>query len=94
MFERFRSWLSGSFVCRRCGDSFSLLTLGFGEVICPQCYAGEEEFVFLDSRYILNRLLLRFYGRRMPVGGDESVEDALLGQEAWFLEHDIISEEN
>ena len=34
-----------------------MLSFGYGEAICPNCYKGEEEFIFLDKSYWLNRIL-------------------------------------
>jgi len=59
MFERLRKWLSGTFICRMCGRSINLMTFGYGECICPECYNGEEKTVFFDTGYWLNRLLDR-----------------------------------
>jgi predicted DsbA family dithiol-disulfide isomerase len=33
------------------------MSFGYGEVICPDCYNGEEQFIFLDKSYWLNRFL-------------------------------------
>ena len=38
----------------------NLLTFGYGNAICPQCFDGEEKIIFLDNGYLLNRLLSRF----------------------------------
>lgn len=35
------------------------MTFGFGKSICPDCYKGEDDFLFPDASYVLNRLLLR-----------------------------------
>ena len=56
-------WLRGSFVCVKCGREFHLSTFGFGKVVCPGCYRGEEEFIFFDDGFWLNRLMMRFMGR-------------------------------
>jgi len=58
-FERFNRWLSGSFVCVKCGRVMHLMMFGFGGVVCPRCYNGEERFIFLDENYCLNRLIGR-----------------------------------
>ena len=58
MFERFRRWLKGEFVCVKCGRKwYAEGTLGFGEIICPECYDGEGEWFFPDRSYWLNRLI-------------------------------------
>lgn len=59
VFERFRLWLSGTFKCRKCGLRVHLMAFGYGETICPDCYEGEEKFIFFDESYWLNRLLSR-----------------------------------
>ena len=60
LFERFDRWLSGSFNCIKCGKRMYLMSFGYGETICPHCYTGEEDFIFLDSGYWLNRLISKF----------------------------------
>lgn len=50
-------WLRGDFTCRKCGVKSNSITLGYGEMICPNCYKGEQPFIFLDMSFILNRLL-------------------------------------
>ena len=36
------------------------MSFGYGEAICPHCYTGEENFIFLDNGYWLNRLISKF----------------------------------
>jgi len=67
VFERFRLWLSGSFVCVRCGERFLVMSFGFGESICPGCYDGEVSFLFFDGSYWLNRLMCVRRARRFLV---------------------------
>ena len=55
--SQFSKWLSGQFVCSKCGRSFLLDSLGFGSVICPDCYSGEDVYISWDERYWLNRVL-------------------------------------
>ena len=57
MFDNFNRWLSGNFVCIKCGDHVHLLTFGFGTTICPGCHDGEVPLVRLDKSYTLNRIL-------------------------------------
>jgi len=57
MFERLQRWLSGNFTCIKCGRKVHALTFGYGTTICPDCYEGEQPFIFLDEGYWLNRLL-------------------------------------
>jgi hypothetical protein len=38
---------------------YSLQIFGFGEVICPDCYGGEEHFLFFNSSFFLNRIMMR-----------------------------------
>jgi hypothetical protein len=56
--QRFRRWLSGEFTCRKCGKTwYSYASFGFGEMICPDCYRGEQPWLFPDMNCWLNRLL-------------------------------------
>jgi hypothetical protein len=57
--SKLKSWLSGSFTCRKCGREFNTMTFGYGEAICPDCYTGERQFLFHDQEYLLNRLTAR-----------------------------------
>lgn len=58
MFEKFKMWLDGQFICKKCKKTvYSLGTFGFGEIICPSCFNGEKEFLFLDKSYWLNRFI-------------------------------------
>jgi hypothetical protein len=38
---------------------FHAMSFGFGEIICPNCYNHEEEFIFLDESYLLNKLIVK-----------------------------------
>jgi len=49
-------WLKGSFVCKKCGREFFTMCFGFGTSICPDCYRGEQPFMFFDNGYWLNRI--------------------------------------
>ena len=63
MFGNFFRWLSGSFVCVKCGRGVRLFTFGYGATVCPDCYRGEQPFVFFDDRFWMNRFLMRFVGQ-------------------------------
>ena len=52
LFEKLSSWLKGRFVCKKCGKVFHIMSLGFGEAICPECFDGEEEFIHFDENYM------------------------------------------
>jgi len=63
MFEKFKKFLRGEFVCIRCGKTwYAFSSFGFGKMICPDCYQGEEKWLFPDMTYWLNRLLFRDVG--------------------------------
>jgi len=63
MFDKFKRWLRGEFVCIKCGKTwYSFGSFGFGRMICPECYEGEQPWFFPDMSYWLNRLF--FGGRR------------------------------
>jgi hypothetical protein len=59
MYKKLHKWLSGSFKCHQCGTEYNLPIFGFGEVICPDCYGGEEHFIFFNSSFFLNRIMMR-----------------------------------
>jgi len=62
MFDKFKRWLKGEFVCVKCGETwYSIGSFGFGKMICPKCYRGEAEWLWPDMNYWLNRLL---FGKR------------------------------
>jgi len=42
-----------------CGEEYNGLFFGFGEIICPDCYEEDQQFLFLDNGYWLNRLTTR-----------------------------------
>lgn len=63
MFERLRRWLDGKLQCRLCGGMFYHMSLGYGEAICPDCYDGQDRFIFLDINFWLNRLVTRIRNR-------------------------------
>jgi len=63
---RFRRWLNGSFICRKCGREVCTMCFGYGETICPDCYAGEQPYLFFDDGYWLNRLMARLLSTEAP----------------------------
>jgi len=64
-FENFHRWLKGSFVCKRCGKEVYALFFGYGKTICPDCYDGEQSFIFFDGRYWLNRITAHLLKQRV-----------------------------
>jgi hypothetical protein len=58
MFSKFREWVNGTFICKKCGRTCQVMSFGSGSCICPDCYTGEDRFLFFDGSYFLNRLLL------------------------------------
>ena len=68
------------------------MSFGYGEVICPRCYEGEREFIFLDNSFFLNRLLTIFSRHKFTNRLDEGIEDVLLGQDVGFPDQDIVHE--
>lgn len=65
MFDKFRKWLNGVFVCKDCGKTWiAPYSFGFGLIICPECYGKHNphpigEWFFPDLTYWLNRLLFK-----------------------------------
>ena len=79
-------WLSGSFTCMKCGCEVHLMTLGFGKTICPTCYQGEQQFILMDDKYWLNRIILKFKSVRPKIDVDSelSVEEYLT-----LIQHEV-----
>ena len=40
------------------------MCFGYGEAICPDCYDGEQPFLFFDNSYWLNRIMARLLNHR------------------------------
>jgi len=62
----------------KCGRGVRLFTFGYGAMVCPECYRGEQPFVFFDDRFWMNRVLIRFVGQsghRLEPLCDDSVLD-------------------
>jgi hypothetical protein len=57
-----------------------LMSFGYGETICPQCYDGEKQFIFLDKGYWLNRLLSRYIGQETLIQEQDDFDEILLEQ--------------
>lgn len=55
-----------------------LMSFGYGETICPRCYDGEKQFIFLDDGYWLNRLLSTFFGRETVLDERDDFDEILL----------------
>ena len=64
LFGKFRRWLNGCFVCEKCGREVYTMCFGYGEAICPDCYDGEQPFLFFDDSYWLNRITARLLKHR------------------------------
>jgi len=58
LIRRIKKWLRGIFTCRKCGKTYQLLTFGYGIVICPSCYKGENPFIYFEDP-IMRRLYRR-----------------------------------
>ena len=53
MFDKLRSWLRGEYTCRKCGKTYFSLSFGTGEMICPECYKGEQPFIFPERNLVV-----------------------------------------
>jgi len=51
-------WLRSSWVCKKCGKEFHTASFGYGTCVCPDCYDGEQSFLFLDKTFLLNKLIV------------------------------------
>jgi len=58
------------------------MCFGFGEAICPNCYSGEESFLFYDNRYWLNRITTRLLNVKAPRMESSPIDPLLLLQTA------------
>lgn len=81
MFGKLRLWLDGTFSCIRCGRTHHVMTFGFGKSICPDCYRGEESFLFFDQTYWLNRILARILNFMATPPEPTPLDPALLQQQ-------------
>ena len=69
LFGNLRRWLRGSFTCVRCGREFHVMTFGCGTAVCPDCYSGEQPFLFFDDGFWLNRVMMKIMCQREPRSG-------------------------
>ena len=54
MFDKLRSWLRGEYTCRKCGETvYSVTSFGTGEIICHECYKGEQPFIFPERNLVI-----------------------------------------
>jgi hypothetical protein len=72
MFEKLSRFLDGEIACKKCGRTFFIMSFGFGEGICPDCYEGEKKFIELDQAYLLNRILSLFIIFSVEIAFDEA----------------------
>lgn len=52
------------------------MTFGFGTAVCPDCYDGEQPFLFFDDGFWLNRVMTKILDRResrSPVSDDDEL---------------------
>jgi predicted DsbA family dithiol-disulfide isomerase len=63
---------------------------GFGEIICPECYNGEQQFIFLEEKYWLNRITARLLNQRSSSATKPKMENAISYQPYEISEIDII----
>jgi len=67
------------------------MTFGYGATICPDCYDGEQPFLFFDDKYWLNRIMMKLLGQ-WEQNIENKFEDALLGQSTYEpFEIDILA---
>ena len=65
MFNKFKRWLEGVFICQKCGGEMLLFTFGYGECICVNCYDGEKQFIFFDTRSYWLNVIQAFFQTRI-----------------------------
>jgi len=52
------------------------MSFGYGKAICPDCYEGEQPFIFLDEDFFLNRIMENMFfkkARNTPKGDSDSI---------------------
>jgi hypothetical protein len=79
--SKFSRWLSGSFTCMKCGREFNTMTFGYGEAICPDCFQGEQQFLFYDQTYWLNRLTAKLINHKQETPEPEPYDPHLMVQD-------------
>ncbi|KXB08781.1 hypothetical protein AKJ59_00465 [candidate division MSBL1 archaeon SCGC-AAA385M02] len=42
LFQRLKAWLDGEYICINCGKKWYSFSCGTGQMICPECYDGEQ----------------------------------------------------
>lgn len=59
MLIRLHKFLNGEFTCMRCGKIWNSHGLGFGKMVCPECYTHEDLYTWFrpNMNYWLNRLM-------------------------------------
>ena len=62
--SRLYKWLGGMFTCVKCHKEVHIMSFGYGEAICPDCYDGEHPFIFYDCSYLLNRIVTRLNNQK------------------------------
>ena len=55
LFSKIMRWLNGDFVCLKCKKELNAMWFGYGAALCPDCYNGEEKYVWFDDSFVLNR---------------------------------------
>jgi hypothetical protein len=56
------------------------MTFGYGTAVCPDCYDGEQPFLFFDNGYWLNRIMSRLMRQGAPRSKPFSVDPTLYYQ--------------
>ena len=52
------------------------MSFGYGKAICPDCYDGEQPFIFLDEDFYLNRMMENIISKKAshkPAGDADSI---------------------
>ena len=66
LFIKFKMWLEGHFTCISCGRRVFLYSFGYGKTICPDCYKGQNELIYFNDNFFLNRIMNKKKGLYTP----------------------------
>ena len=66
------------------------MSFGYGKTLCPVCYNGEDDYIFPDYGYWLNRLLYRFIPDKKNSKKEKFYDEIMLEHVFRIDENEII----
>jgi len=83
LFKNIKIWLEGHFTCISCGRRVFLYSFGYGKTICPDCYRGQNELIYLNDNFFLNRIMNKKKGLYVPFKSrQQRLHDTYVSQES------------